>query len=57
MSIAAAVFLLIPGVLIGAFTSEPAVLGIGISLLAVAAVADVVQILLQYITLAFLDEF
>ena len=38
MSCAAAVFLLIPRTLIGAFTSEPAVLSIGVSLLFVGAI-------------------
>jgi hypothetical protein len=38
MTAAAAVFLLVPGALIGAFTSNPAVLEFGVALLAVAAV-------------------
>lgn len=38
MSLAAGAFLVMPRVLIGAFTTDPGVLGIGVSLLAVAAV-------------------
>ena len=38
MSCSAAVFLLLPGVLIGAFTTDPRVLEVGVSLLMVAAV-------------------